>query len=102
MQLQISGQHISIGSSLQNYVKEKTISVVTKYFAEAPSGHVYFSKQGSDLHCDMIVNEGTGKHLIIKSNYVSDEIYSAFDNALLKLKKQLGKYKSKLKDVKRK
>lgn len=98
MQLQVSGQHISIGASLQEYVKEKVPALVTKYFSEAPSGHVYFSKQNRDIHCEIIVNEGTGRHVIIKSDCVSDDSYIAFDNALNKLAKQLQKYKSKIND----
>ncbi|GAB4169819.1 MAG: ribosome-associated translation inhibitor RaiA [Rickettsiaceae bacterium] len=96
MQLQVSGQHMSIGNSLQEYVNDRTTSVVQKYFAGAPSGHVHFSKQGRDFNCDIVVNEGTGRHVVIKSNYSSDEVYGAFDVALSKLEKQLRRYKSKL------
>jgi ribosomal subunit interface protein len=102
MQLQISGQHIAVGSSLQEYVNDRTNSVVKKYFAEAPSGHVHFSKQNHNYNCDIVVNEGTGRHVIIKSNSSSDEIYNAYDVALGKLEKQLRRYKSKLNDYSKK
>lgn len=98
MQLQVSGQHISIGSSLQSYVEERTKSAVTKYFAEATNGHVHFTKRGFEYYCDIVINEGTGRHMILKSNATSDDIYSAFDISLSKLEKQLRKYKSKLND----
>ncbi len=98
MHLQVSGQHISIGASLQSYVDDRAKSVVTKYFSEAPSGHVHFSKRGYEYLCDIVINEGTGRHMIIKSNANSDDIYSAFDSSLSKLEKQLRKYKSKLND----
>ncbi|RTK92286.1 MAG: ribosome-associated translation inhibitor RaiA [Rickettsiales bacterium] len=98
MQLQISGQHISIGASLQTYVDERTKLVVSKYFAEAPNGHIHFTKQGYKFLCDIVIHEGTGRHMIIKSNATSDDIYSAFDISLSKLEKQLRKYKSKLND----
>jgi ribosomal subunit interface protein len=98
MQISASGQHILIGASLQEYVKSKTNDSVRKYFENAPSAHVHFSKQGYEFVCDIVVNEGTGRHMVIKSNAASDEIYASFDMALVKLEKQLRKYKSKLKD----
>ena len=96
MHIQVSGQHISIGNSIQEYVIERISNVVKKYFAEAQSGHVHFSKQGREFGCDIVVNEGTGRHMIMKSNSFSDEIYNSFDIALSKLEKQLRRYKSKL------
>ncbi len=96
MHIQVSGQHISIGNSIQEYVIERITNVVKKYFAEAQSGHVHFSKQGREFGCDIVVNEGTGRHMIMKSNCSSDEIYNSFDIALSKLEKQLRRYKSKL------
>ena len=98
MQIAASGQHISIGTALQVYVKDRTSEVVRKYFGDVPSAHVHFSKQGREFECDIVVNSGTGKHMVIKSNSSADEIYSAFDIALSKLEKQLRKYKSKLND----
>jgi ribosomal subunit interface protein len=98
MQFSISGQHISIGASLETYVKDKTNGAVLKYFENAPSSNIHFSKDSYQFVCDIIVNEGTGRHITIKSKATSDEIYNAFDLALAKLEKQLRKYKSKLKD----
>ena len=96
MHIQISGQHISIGNSLQEYVSERISSVVKKYFAKAQGGHVHFSKRDREFGCDIVINEGTGRHMVIKSNCSSNEIYNSFDNALTKLEKQLRRYKSKL------
>ncbi|WP_341756613.1 MULTISPECIES: ribosome hibernation-promoting factor, HPF/YfiA family [unclassified Candidatus Tisiphia] len=98
MQISVSGQHISIGNSLQDYVKSRTKQVAEKYFSTIISANVHFSKQGFQLVCDIVVNDGTGRHIILKGNAASDDIYSAFDTALSRLEKQLRKYKSKLKD----
>jgi ribosomal subunit interface protein len=96
MHIQISGQHMSVGSSLQEYVNERISSIVKKYFAKAQGGHVHFSKRDREFGCDIVINEGTGRHMVIKSNCSSNEVYNAFDNALTKLEKQLRRYKSKL------
>ena len=96
MQVYTSGQHMSVGSSLNEYVDVRLKEVVGKYFSNAPSSHVNFSKQGHEFKCDIVLHEGTGRHVVIKSNNSSDEVYNAFDVALSKLEKQMRKYKSKL------
>ncbi|WP_375326652.1 ribosome hibernation-promoting factor, HPF/YfiA family [Candidatus Tisiphia endosymbiont of Nemotelus uliginosus] len=98
MQISISGQHISVGNSLQDYVKNRTSQITGKYFINAISANIHFSKDGFQFICDIIVNDGTSRHMLLKSNATSDEIYSSFDIAISKLEKQLRKYKSKLKD----
>lgn len=98
MQVLVSGQHLSIGLSLQEYVKERMAGSIKKYFDYAPSATVHFNKQNHNFSCDIVVNDGTGRHIVIKSNASSDDVYFAFDAALSKIEKQLRKYKSKLKD----
>ncbi len=98
MQVSVSGQHLSIGLSLQEYVKERMGGSIKKYFDHAPSATVHFNKQNHHFSCDIVVNDGTGRHIVIKSNASSDDVYFAFDAALSKIEKQLRKYKSKLKD----
>lgn len=98
MQVSISGQHFSIGSALQEYAQDKIGSAIKKYFDHALSVAVHFNKQNYEFICDIIVNDGTGRHMVIKSNASSDDAYSAFDSALVKIEKQLRKYKSRLKD----
>ena len=82
MQVDILGQHMSVGKSLNEYVDSRLKEVVGKYFANAPSAHVHFSKQGHEFNCDVVLHEGTGRHVVIKSNASCDEVYSAFVNIL--------------------
>lgn len=98
MKVLVSGQHFAIGSALQEYVKSKVSHSINKYFDHAPSANIHFVKQNHEFICDIIVNDGTGRHVIIKSNASADDIYIAFDIALSKVEKQLRKYKSRLKD----
>ena len=102
MKVQISSQHISISTKLKDYINDKTIEIVTKYFHEAPSAHVYFTKTNHHFLCEIVVNEGTGRHVLLKSNASCDDMYSAYDQSLGKLQKQLRKYKSKLNDYSKK
>lgn len=98
MQISISGKQIDIGSSLQEHVKDRLEKGVKKYFDRAVNSNVVFSKEAHLFRADILVNEGTGKGFIIKGNSSSDDIYTAFDSALLRIEKQLRKYKNKIKD----
>ncbi len=98
MQIQISGQHIALGDALKSYATSRIIEVVEKYFEHAVSANIHFSKQSYLNVCDLMVNEGTGRHMVIKSTAECDDIYSSFDQALVKLEKQLRKYKSRIKN----
>lgn len=98
MSISVSGQHISIGNNLQEYSKERATQVIKKYFADIISTDIHFSKEGMNFKCDIMVKYGSGKHNIIKSNDSCSDIYVAFDKAMVKLEKQLRKYKSKFKN----
>lgn len=98
MQVLVSGQNLAVGASLQEYVKDRVLTSINKYFDHASGATVHFHKQNHEFFCDIIVHDGTGRHTIIKSNTSADDIYFAFDSALSKVEKQLRRYKSKLKD----
>jgi ribosomal subunit interface protein len=97
MQISVSGKQINIGSALQDHVKDRLSKGVTKYFDRALTGNVVFSRQAHLFCANIMVNEGTGMGVLLKSDAESDDIYSAFDAALLRIEKQLRRYKSKIK-----
>jgi hypothetical protein len=45
-----------------------------------------------------LVNEGTGKGLVIKSSAHDSDPYRSFDHALTKVEKQMRKHKSRIKE----
>ena len=98
MNITVAGQHMSVGASLDEYVKEKLGHIVDRYFEHAISANVHFIKHGYLFKCDILVHDGTGRHTIIKSDAECDDVYSCFDLALAKCEKQLRRYKSRLKD----
>jgi ribosomal subunit interface protein len=77
MKISISGQYISIGNSLQDYVKSCTIQAAQTYFSAAISTSLHFSKHLFQLVCDIAVTDDTGRHVIMKCNAASDDIFSA-------------------------
>lgn len=96
MQIHLSAKHISIGESLTLYAQTRLQEVTTKYFSNAPTAHIHFTKNGRNFDCEIILQEGIGRHLVMKSNCSCDDIYSSFDKALSKLEKQMRRYRSKL------
>ena len=98
MQILVSGKKLKVGQSLTQYVNEKVDYLIDKYFEKIVNINVVFSKQGHMFTCDILFNEGSKKKIVIKSKAHSDEVYNAFDMALVRIEKQLRKYKSKLQD----
>ena len=97
MILNISGQQVQIGQSLQEHVKNKLEAKVKKFFKEAISVHVTFGKEGSFLSAEIIVNDGVKHQSILKSNGKGDDAYSAFEDAFHKIDVQLRKHKELIK-----
>ncbi len=96
--IKISGQAINIGQSLQQHVSERVNEITHKYFEKLSGGSVNFVKTGPYFQCDILLNDATGRHTLLKGGCKAEDIYQAFDSALSKIAKQLRKYKSKLKD----
>jgi len=98
MKITISGKQIKIGASLQEYVRENIETSIKKYFENAISAEVHFSKETHYFVTDIVVNEGTGTQLYYKSQAKEDNIYASFDRALERMEKQLRRYKRRIKD----
>lgn len=98
MQIIVSGQTVQIGQALQEYVKDKLIKCVTKYFDHAVGAHVVFHKRSAFFTADINVNDGTGKHTLLRGEAEADDVHVAFDLALVKIEKQLRRYKSRIKN----
>ena len=95
MQISVSGQHVEIGSALQAHVKEKLIHIVEKYFVDIINANIHFTKEPAYITCVIEFADSTGKHIIIKNQQSSSEIYASFDSAVVSLEKQLRRYKSR-------
>lgn len=101
MQVNISGLHINLGESLQEYVKENIVSRVQKYFDHPTHADIRFDKHGAFFHVEILVNDGTGNKSLSKAHADNEDVYKAFDECLGKIAWQLNKYKDKLKDLHR-
>jgi len=98
MQIAVTGKQIKVGAALQEYVERELESYVSRYFDNAVGANVVFSKSRHLFRTDIIVNEGTGTHVLIKSHAEGDDVYKSFDKAGEKVEKQLRRYKRRLKN----
>ncbi len=98
MKITVSGKHLKVGAALKEHVLESTESGITKYFEQAISADIHFTKEAHLFVCDIIVNEGTGYNSYYKSQAKEENIFAAFDRALDRIEKQLRRYKRRIKD----
>lgn len=98
MKLTISGKGLKVGAPLKQHVADKLETEIKKYFENAISADVVFSKEHHLFVCDINVNEGTGTGHFVKSQGKEDDIFVSFDRACDRAAKQLRRYKGKIKD----
>lgn len=92
----VSGKHMEVGESLQEYVHERIDSGVKKILNEITQAKVNFSKKSYLYHVDVIIHDA---HVgLIKADSESEDVYAAFDTAIVKIEKQLRKYKGKIRN----
>lgn len=98
MKIIISGQHMSVGESFQNHIEASLEKKVKKYFENAIQATVNIVKQKQHLFkAEIMVNEGTGNNMIIKSQAEATDPHDCFEDALTKIEKQLRRYKERIK-----
>jgi len=103
MQIRVSGSNMDVGQALTSYVEEHLAKEVLKYFEQAVSSEVHFTKENHHLFKVLIfVNEGVKGGIVVKSNAEAGDAYACFTEALQKAVKQLRRYKSRIKNYRRK
>lgn len=98
MQVSVSGKHIDVGAALSEHIQNELKTTTKKYFEHAVSANVIVAKERSTFTANIIVNDGTGTHQLLKASGDGGDAYAAFDQALLRVENQLRRYKSKIKN----
>ena len=101
MDVTVYGKHLKIGVSLNEHIKEHLKDTVKKYFKDALNAHVTIVKEGQVFKTEIIINEGTGTGVLIKSNGQEYDSYRSFNVANEKIEKQLSKYKTRIRSHKK-
>ena len=97
MEFSITGKHMKLGSSLEEYVEERINNSVKKLLCDIIRADVVFEKEHSFFKTTISLHEAHGIGLI-RSQEKSDDAYHSFDGALSKLEKQLRKHKDRIKN----
>ncbi len=91
----VSGKHMDVGASLKEYVLDRIDSGVKKYLFDITQAKVVFSKKSPFYHVEILIHDS---HMgFVKAEAETDDVYAAFDTAIVKIEKQLRKYKGKIK-----
>ncbi|MCE2687301.1 MAG: ribosome-associated translation inhibitor RaiA [Rickettsiales bacterium] len=99
MDIRVAGSNLDIGQSLNNYACNNLEKVIGKYFQNAISGDIRFTKNGQMFHTSIIINEGVkGRGITIKSDGEAGDVYVSFNEAMEKVIKQLRRYKERIKE----
>lgn len=95
MVTKIAGKHMDVGESLQQYVHSRLDNGVKTELDNITQSQVIFSKHSYLYHAEIVIHDS---HVgLIRADGESEDAYSSFDMALVKMEKQLRKYKSKIK-----
>lgn len=92
----VSGKHMEVGTALQEYVKQRIDSGVNKFLNDVTQSKATFSKNHHLYHVDLVIHDSNIG--LVKATSESDDAYAAFDSAVVKMEKQLRKYKGKIRD----
>ncbi|MFZ4763015.1 MAG: ribosome hibernation-promoting factor, HPF/YfiA family [Alphaproteobacteria bacterium] len=96
MQIIVKGKHIDVGESLREHVEKSIHTLTEKYFTDAIEVNVVFGPQAHLYKADISMH--LRKRILLQSSAESTDIYHAFDAAADRMRKQLQRYKEKLKD----
>jgi ribosomal subunit interface protein len=98
MDIRVSGHQVDTGAALNAHVRERMEAIAAKYFSRAISAHVTLSKGPHDAGflCDIMAHVMQG--VILKGAGRAMDAHLAFEDAALKIEKQLRRYMRRLKD----
>lgn len=98
MDIRVSGSNIETGQALVDHVEENLSKAVKKYFENAVSAVVHFSKSNQTFKVVITVNEGVKGGINVKSDAEAGDVYGCFNEASEKCAKQLRRYKRRIKN----
>jgi len=102
MKIKVSGSNMEVGNSLSSYVDENLDKEIKKFFENAISADVVFSKEGAHMvKTTIVIDEGVKGSVKIKSDGIASDAYGSFNEASQKAVNQIRRYKDKIKNYRR-
>jgi ribosomal subunit interface protein len=94
MTLRVSGKNLAIGEALRTHVHDRIDSVVAKYHAGSPNGHVTIEPEGSGYRADCTLFLKSGTTLQVEA--IAQEPYSSFDKAADRIERRLRDHRKRI------
>ncbi|HEY3247697.1 MAG TPA: ribosome-associated translation inhibitor RaiA [bacterium] len=93
----VQGKHIVVTPSLKEYAEEK-VGRIARYFDHVQEAQVVLSVARMDSLGKAQVVEVTvwGDGMVLRGKHASEDMYASIDGVSEKLRKQVGKFRSKL------
>jgi ribosomal subunit interface protein len=95
MDISIKGKNLDVGDALRGHAEVGLSSAVSKYFERAIDANVVFTREGRKMRADISVHPGL-RGLVVQGRSEDEDPYAAFDGALVRIAKQLRRYKRRL------
>jgi ribosomal subunit interface protein len=96
MQVTVTGKQMDVGDSLRGHAEAATAGIADKYFGKAIEAHVVFCHERHLFLADILLHAGRG--LSVQCHGEAGDAYAAFDDAAVRLEKQLRRYKRRLRN----
>ncbi len=94
MQVTVTGKQMDVGESLRGHAEAATAAIADKYLGKAIEAHVVFCRERHLFLSDISLHAWRG--LTVQCHGEAADAYAAFDDAALRLEKQLRRYKRRL------
>ena len=95
MDISIKGKNLDVGDALRGHAEGGLSSAVGKYFERAIDASVIFTREGRQMRADISVHPGP-RGMVVQGRSEDEDPYAAFDGALVRIAKQLRRYKRRL------
>jgi ribosomal subunit interface protein len=95
MDISVKGKNLDVGDALRGHAEDNLTDAVAKYFERAIDANVIFTREGRKMRADISVHPGP-RGLVVQSRSEDEDPYAAFDGALVRIAKQLRRYKRRL------
>jgi ribosomal subunit interface protein len=94
MTLRVSGKNLDIGDSLRAHIENRVRSLLRKYRAGTPAGHVTVEREGSGFRSDCTLHLSAG--MTVQADAEAQDAYASFNLAAERLERRVHRFRDRL------
>lgn len=99
MSITISGKHLEVGDALRQHIENGINSISHRYFGDPIEAHVVMAKETHQYSVDLSVL--ITRHFVVRTHAADIDPYRCFDLAADRMEHRIQRYKSRLRDKRR-